>query len=65
MGRPKRDNVQGNIKIKVPSLQGKSDPEVYLAWKIKMKMVFDCHNYSKIKKVKLVAIEFTDYVIVW
>lgn len=26
-------------------------------------MVFDCHNHSEIKKVKLVVIEFTD--IVW
>ena len=30
-----------------------------------MLMVFDCHNYSEIKKVKLAAIEFTNYAIVW
>ena len=30
-----------------------------------MEMVFNCHNYSEIKKVKLTAIEFTDYAIVW
>jgi hypothetical protein len=28
-----------------------------------MEMMFDCHNYSEIKKVKLAAIEFTDYAI--
>ena len=60
-----RDNDLGNIKIKIPSFQGKSDPEVYLEWETKMKMLFDCHNYSEIMKVKLVAIEFTDYAIVW
>jgi hypothetical protein len=49
MGRPRRDN----------------DPEAYLEWETKMEMVFDCHNYSEIKKVKLAAIEFTDYAIVW
>ncbi|XP_040998254.1 uncharacterized protein LOC121244313 [Juglans microcarpa x Juglans regia] len=65
MGRPRRDNDFGNIKIKIPSFQGKNDPEVYLEWETKMEMVFDCHNYSEIKKVKLAAIEFTDYVIVW
>uniref|UniRef100_A0A2N9H7E7 RNA-directed DNA polymerase n=1 Tax=Fagus sylvatica TaxID=28930 RepID=A0A2N9H7E7_FAGSY len=65
MGRPRRDNDLGNIKIKIPSFQGKSDPEVYLEWETKMEMVFDCHNYSEIKKVKLAAIEFTDYAIVW
>ena len=30
MGRPRRDNDLGNIKIKIPSFQGKNDPEVYL-----------------------------------
>ena len=28
-------------------------------------MVFDCHNYSENKKVKLAVIEFSDYAIVW
>jgi hypothetical protein len=28
-----------------------------------MEIVFDCHNYSEIKKVKLAAIKFT--AIVW
>jgi len=65
MGRPKRDNDLGNINIKIPSFQGKNDPEAYLEWETKMEMVFDCHNYSKIKKIKLAAIEFTDYAIVW
>ena len=28
-------------------------------------MVFDCHNYSEEKKVKLAVIEFTDYATIW
>ena len=28
-----------------------------------MEFIFECHNYSKEKKVKLVVIEFTDYAI--
>ena len=28
-------------------------------------VVFDCHNYSELKKVKLAVIEFSDYAIVW
>jgi hypothetical protein len=63
VSRPRRDNDLGNIKIKIPSFQGKNDPD--LEWKTKMEMVFDCHSYSEIKKVKLAAIEFTDYAIVW
>ena len=37
-----------------------------LIWseKKKVELVFDCHNYSKEKKVKLAAIEFTDYAII-
>ena len=30
-----------------------------------MEIVFYCHNYSENKKIKLVVIEFSDYVIVW
>jgi hypothetical protein len=36
MGSPRRDNDLGNIKIKIPSFQGKIDPEVYLEWETKM-----------------------------
>ncbi|PON54371.1 hypothetical protein PanWU01x14_196000, partial [Parasponia andersonii] len=65
MGRPRRDNDLGDIKVKIPSFQSKNDPEAYLKWEKRMEIVFDCHNYSDIKKVKLAAIEFTDYTIVW
>ncbi|KAL6316619.1 hypothetical protein AAG906_018874 [Vitis piasezkii] len=51
--------------MKIPSFQGKNDPEVYLEWKKKVEFIFECHNYSEEKKVKLVAIEFTDYAIIW
>ncbi|KAK4601729.1 hypothetical protein RGQ29_011031 [Quercus rubra] len=55
----------GNIKMKIPSFQGKNDPEVYLEWEKEVEFIFECHNYSKEKKVKLVVIEFTDYAIIW
>ena len=29
-----------------------------------MELIFDCHNYSEEKKVKIVVIEFTDYAII-
>jgi len=54
-----------NIKMKIPSFQGRNDPEISLEWEKKMKFIFNCHNYSNAKKVKLVVIEFTDYAIVW
>ena len=58
------DHDLGSIKLKIPSFQGKNDPEVYLEWDKKVELVFNCHNYSEEKKVKLVAVEFTDYAII-
>jgi len=53
------------IKLKIPSFQGKNDLEAYLEWEKKVDWIFDCHNYSKAKKVKLEVIEFTDYALIW
>ncbi|KAK4567280.1 hypothetical protein RGQ29_003193 [Quercus rubra] len=59
------DRNLGDIKMKIPSFQGKNDPEVYLEWEKKVDFIFECHNYSEEKKVKLAVIEFTDYAIIW
>ena len=59
------DRDFSGIKMKIPSFQGRNDPEAYLEWEKKVELVFDCHNYSEEKKVKLAAIEFTDYAIIW
>ncbi|XP_040971345.1 uncharacterized protein, partial [Gossypium hirsutum] len=61
-GNPQR--FQRN-RMSIPPFQGKNDPESYLEWEKKMELVFECHNYSENKKVKLAAIEFSDYAIVW
>ena len=63
--RNRGDNNLGSIKVKIPTFQGKNDPEAYLEWEKKIEWVFDCHNYSELKKVKLAAIKFADYAIVW
>ena len=61
----REDSNLCNIKMKILSFQGKNDPEAYLEWEKKMELVFDYHNYLELKKVKLAAIEFSDYAIVW
>ena len=53
------------MKMRIPSFQGKIDPEAYLEWEKKVELVFDCYNYSEMKKVKLDAIEFSNYAIIW
>ena len=56
-------NNLGSIKMKITSFQGKNDLDTYLEWEKKMEVVFDCLNYSE-QKVKLAAIEFSNYAIV-
>ena len=46
--RNRKDGLSG-IKMKIPSFQGKSDPE-HLEWENKMEFIFDCHNNSEAKK---------------
>ncbi|XP_031265672.1 uncharacterized protein LOC116124107 [Pistacia vera] len=61
----KGDNNIGSIKMAILNFQGKKDPELYLEWERKVEQVFDCHNYSEEKKVKLAAMEFIDYTGIW
>ncbi|RDX93041.1 hypothetical protein CR513_24756, partial [Mucuna pruriens] len=49
----------------IPAFQGKNDPELYLEWERKVEHVFDCHNYSEEKKVKLTVVKFIDYASIW
>ncbi|KAG2411212.1 hypothetical protein I3760_Q021100 [Carya illinoinensis] len=64
-GRDGVDRDLESIKMKIPSFQGRTDPEAYLEWEKKIELTFECHNYSEEKKVKLAVIEFTDYAIIW
>ena len=48
----------------ISSFQGKNDPEAYLEWEKKIELVFDYHNYSERKKVKLASIEIFNYAII-
>ena len=60
-----KDRNLGSIKMKLPTFEGKSDPEAYLEWEKKVEWVFEYYNYAKDKKVKLATIEFTDHASVW
>lgn len=55
----------GYIKIMILSFKGRSDPEAYLESDKSVELIFDCFNYSDEKKVKIMVLEFTDYVITW
>ncbi|XP_058784476.1 uncharacterized protein LOC131659281 [Vicia villosa] len=64
MGRP-REEILSGIKIKVPTFQGKNDPEAYLEWETKIEQIFACNTYSNVQKVQVAALEFTEYALVW
>ncbi|KAL4336119.1 hypothetical protein GQ457_07G005380 [Hibiscus cannabinus] len=63
--RNRVDDNLNSIRMAIPPFQGKTDQEAYLEWEKKVELVFECHNYSENKKVKLAAIEFSDYAIIW
>ena len=63
--RNRVDSNLGSIKMKIPSFQGKNDPEVYLEWETKVENIFSIHNYSEDKKVKLASVEFYGYALTW
>ncbi|XP_031398472.1 uncharacterized protein LOC116209048 [Punica granatum] len=63
--RDRVDRNIGSIKMTIPPFQGRNDPDAFIEWERKVELIFDCHNYSEEKKVKLAAVEFTDYAIVW
>ena len=44
------DGDLGSIKMKIPSFQGRNDPEVYLEWEKKIELIFNYHRYSDEKK---------------
>lgn len=55
----------GKIKMKIPTSKVKSDPEAYLECDKMVELVFYCHRYSEITKMRLVVVEFTDYSVIW
>ena len=61
----REDNNLGSVMMKIPPFQGRADPETYLEWERKVELVFDCHNYSEQKKVRLASIQFSDYALIW
>ena len=52
----KEDRNLSNIRVSIPSFQGKNDPKAYFDWEKKVELIFYCHNYSEEKKVKIVVI---------
>ncbi|PKI62289.1 hypothetical protein CRG98_017290 [Punica granatum] len=51
-----RDGVDrniGSIKMRILPFQGRNDPDAYMKWEQNVELVFDCHNYSELKKANI------------
>jgi hypothetical protein len=59
------DEGLGKIKTSMPAFSGSGDSEDYLAWEMRCDQIFNSHNYSEDKKVRLASIEFTGYALSW
>ena len=57
--QPQR-RADSNIKLKIPSFKGTSDPEAYLEWIQRVEKIFEYYDYTDTQKCKLAALEFTD-----
>jgi hypothetical protein len=44
---------------------GRSNPEKYLEWEMRVNQFFYGHNFSEEKKVRVASMEFTEYALVW
>ena len=60
-----REGELGGVKTQVPPFKGKNDPEAYLEWETKMEQIFSYHCYNEERKVKVAALEFSDYALIW
>ena len=62
--RPRQNRVEG-VKLNVPPFKGRSDPDAYLDWEMKIEHVFACNDYTEEQKIKLAVAESSDYALVW
>ncbi|XP_027348787.1 uncharacterized protein LOC113860563, partial [Abrus precatorius] len=48
-GAPRQNRIDG-VKISIPPFKGRSDPEAYLEWEIKIEHIFTCNTYEEAQK---------------
>ncbi|KAH1227721.1 hypothetical protein GmHk_10G027888 [Glycine max] len=59
-----QDRIEG-VKLNVSSFKGRSDPDPYLTWEMKIQHAFSYNDYLEEQKVKLAVATFSDYALVW
>ena len=64
-GREQEQDGLGKVKVKIPTFEGKCDPDAYLEWETKIEQIWTCHNFPEQRKVQLAALEFQGYAMIW
>ncbi|KAH1203425.1 hypothetical protein GmHk_17G049680 [Glycine max] len=59
-----QDKIEG-VKLNVSPFKGKSDPDAYFDWEMKIQHAFSYNDYPEEQKVKLAAATFSYYALVW
>jgi len=59
-----QDRIEG-VKLSVPPFKGRSDPNAYLDWEMKIQHAFSYNDYPEEHKMKLAAATFSDFALVW
>jgi hypothetical protein len=49
----------------MPKFDGRSDPEDYFTWELKVEKIFHLHNYLEEKKLAMASLEFEGYALIW
>jgi hypothetical protein len=59
------DNAFHKLKFKIPSFDGKYDPDAYISWELAVEQKFTCFEFPKNAKVRAATSEFSDFASVW
>jgi hypothetical protein len=71
MGGFHRREVHGNhdafskVKFRIPSFDGKYDPDAYITWEIAVDQKFAWHEFPENARVRAATSEFTEFASVW
>lgn len=55
----------GKLNFTMPKFDGRSHPEDYFTWELKVEKIFRLHNYSEEKKLAMASLEFEGYALIW
>ncbi|PUV26773.1 hypothetical protein PAHAL_J012600 [Panicum hallii] len=59
------DIAFSKIKFKIPSFDGKYDPDAFLTWEMAVEQKFTCHDFPENACVRAATSEFTDFAYIW